>query len=832
MGNPTETDSRALAAELSQVLAHNALLQVAARHDDLLRREAFEELAATLARFVPLGSLSVVVPDGEEQILYAASMEGSAAPAPPFGARFPLPALENQSIVMQGGVRICRDTRAGDALDRSIARFGYLSYAALPIRDLESREVPAPIVAKLIVCFKQVDEVAQAPVALLEAAAELFGSRFASALARARDRRLAMILDTSGDAMLAWDHAGKITDANAAASRLTGTPRSDLMGRPIDELVEGLTEGEPTRSFRTHLRAPGASSTPISVTITQVRDDPVVAAHLLARDISHVVAAEREAAAHMARIRALEQQHRTLLDNVPLVIFRLHPVSGDLLYINRYAGVLLGISQEHARAHPSCLRAAHAGAAAAQSFQAALRGAQVGGSLEAYEARLIRPGGAELAVRATLYALTEGSEVVAVEGILADVSAEYAARTQLVQTDRLSTLGRLAASIAHEINNPAAFLMLGLEHLSRTLSAQHAGDSAERAATLALLGQLTESLQRIAAIVRDLRYFAGPLKTQSGASAVPTDVGRAVQSALTLTRSQLIERARLVIDLEPVPPALIEEGRLAQVIVNLLVNAAQAIPKDSGREHRIRVSTRLAGDEVQIEVSDDGMGIAPADLTRIWAPFFTTKELGTGTGLGLAISRDIVERAGGRIEVVSPAVEDSVAGRVGSRFIVCLRAATDAARPSSAKEPAPTGHLRPSAIAPRRILIVDDEFAFGRALSRELGAWHHVVLAESGARALALLRGERFDVILCELRMPELSGEAVYLGACDICSEHRPAFIFMTGLGEGAELARLHELYRCPVLEKPFSLERLLQTIAEVPVGERDSATARPTQSG
>lgn len=819
MGTPEGVKERELEVELARLRAHNALLKVATRHEDLLRRNAFEEFARTLGQFVPLGSLSVVVPDGDEQILYAASVGDYVSPQPPFGARFPLPALENQGIVMQGAVRICRDTRAGDALDRSIARFGYLSYAALPIRDLESQSEPAPIVAKLIVCFPRVDQAAQAPVAVLEAAAELFGVTFQRALCRARDRRLAMILETSGDAMLAWDHTGKISDANAAASQLTGLARSELMGRAIDELVEGIAGGEPRRAFRTRLRARGNDMLPISVNITKVQDDPVVAAHLLARDISHVLAAEREAAEHMARVRTLEQEHRTLLDNVPLVIFRLHPESGDLLYVNRAAEVLLGISEEHARSHPGCLRAAHADPAATQSFDDAFHRAQLGMPLEPYEARLVKPGGGEITVRGSIYAITENQKVVAVEGILADISAEHTARTQLVQTDRLSTLGRLAASVAHEINNPAAFLMLGLEHLMRSFSTPESGSSpSERSATLKLLGQLTDSLQRIAAIVRDLRFFAGPVKARSGAPAVPTDVDRALQSALTLTRSQLIERARLVIDLEPVPQVLIEEGRLAQVMVNLLVNAAQAIPKESGREHRIAMSTRTVGDEVQIEVSDTGTGIAAADLARIWAPFFTTKEL--GTGLGLAISRDIVECAGGRIDVISPAFDEPGAGAVGSRFIVCLkRAPRDVQRPVPLPEWTTAARARPSPpplLSSKRILIIEDEQVFGRALAEELGAQHDVRLARGGAQGIEMLKTERFDVILCDVRMPEVSGETVYVQACTMCPDHQRSFIFMTGLGWGTELARLHELYRCPVLEKPFPMDRLLRAIAEL----------------
>jgi PAS domain S-box-containing protein len=814
-----------LEAELASLRAKCAMLAVAARHDDLLRRDAFEEIATALSRFIPLGRLVVVVPERNEQILYAASVGDSASPVPPFGARFPLPAEANRRTVMEGAVRICRDTRVGDELDRLVALSGYLSYATLPIRDGDSPADPAPIVAKLVVCFPNVDQAAEAPRELLEAAAALFGARFRRALAAARERRLAMILETSGDAMLAWDATGRISDGNAAASRWTGLPLSELMGLSISELVEDIGDGAPRRAFRTRLSTRGeggsVTSLPVSVTVTRVQDDPVVAAHLLARDVSHLVAAEREAAEHLARVRALEEEHRTLLDNVPLVIFRLDPDTGDLRYLNRHAEVLLGISPEHARARPGCLRAAHADAAAARSFDDAFRRAQLGLPLEPYEARLVKPGGGEITVRASIYAITRDQQVVAVEGILADVSAEHSARTQLVQTDRLSTLGRLAAGVAHEINNPAAFLMLGLEHVLRVFSGAADITREQRAETLQLLGQLTDALQRIATIVRDLRLFAGPVQARPGTGPAASDVASSVRSALTLTRSQLVERARLMLDLAPVPAVRIEQGRLVQVLVNLMVNAAQAISKQGPGEHQIAISTRADGDEVLIEVCDSGGGIDAADMGRIWTPFFTTKDQGTGTGLGLSISRDIIERAGGRIEVVSPAFEGPRGERRGARFILHLKQAPLDPDAVAAVRPEPASgraHAAASeAFERRRVLLVEDDVALGRALAEELGASHTVQLAHGGAQALRLLGAEPFDVIVCDLRMPEFSGEAVYAGACVTNPAYASSFIFMTGLGSGPELQRLEELYHCPILEKPFPSERLLQAIARLP---------------
>lgn len=801
--------------------ACHAMLDIVARHDDLLRREAFEELALALAKSIPLGRLVITVPDGEEQVLYAASIGDSSSPLPPFGARFPLPDPANRRIVMEGSPRICDDTRTGDVVDRLVAQSGYLSYVALPVREPPSATEAGAIIAKMVACFPQLGQAGSVPLVLLEQVAALFGARFQRSRLAARERRLAMILETSGDAMLAWDRQDRVADCNAAAARLIGTSPRELLGSDVRELLPELdaaASAEPGRSWRTRLRILRAGRSdwlPVSVSVTAVQDDPVVAQHLLLRDISHVIAAESEAAAYLARVRALELEHRTLLDNAPIVIFRLDPLTRELRYLNGHAEALLGISPELAQQRPDCLRAAHASAAAASSFDQALQHALQGQPLTSYEAQLVRSDGGEVTVRAHIYALRKAERVVAIEGTLADITSEHAARKQLVQTDRLSTLGRLAAGVAHEINNPAAFLMLGLEHLSQLFTALEGElQPEERAATLELVGQLSDALQRIADIVRDLRLFAGPIRDRRDTAPPLADVERSVRSALTLTRNQLVERARLILDLQPVPPASIEQGRLAQVMVNLLVNAAQAIPAERGREHRITVATRVRGEDVEIEVSDTGVGVPAADQRRIWAPFFTTKEAGSGTGLGLSISRDLVERVGGCIELHSPAFDEPGVGPVGARFLVRLRRASESAVAPLQRPPAAVTQIRN--LARKRVLIVEDELLLGRTLAQELGQRHDVRLATGGAEALELLERESFDIILCDLRMPGISGETVYARACARHPAQRSAFIFMTGMGLSAELARLQEAYRCPVLEKPFSLERALQAIAEV----------------
>jgi PAS domain S-box-containing protein len=848
--------------------AINLILRIAAHDNNLFRRETFEALTKALARHIPLDCLAVVVPEPAGKRLYAASPAEGGRELPPFGARFPHGPKE-EAVLRQGKIKICDDTRSAETVDQIAVHWGFLSYAILPIRRrpwnaeeamVNGQRAPAslvlppergtgsgsqsnpdaegPIVGNLIVAFRERGCASKVPLDLLKLLADLFGETFQRAISLARERRLAMIIETSGDAMLAWDHDARITDANGAASRLTGHTRDQLIGRSIYELFEpGCTPSRAShsgRAFRTNLRRRGAVDRPelppvtVSVTMTAVEDDPLVAMHALIRDVSHVVAAEREAALHFGRVRELEKELRAILDNAPLIIFRLDAKAKEIKYLNRHAERLLGIPTADALKTPDFLRMVHRSREARSAFDAAVEDAKAGKVSPPYEARLQWGSGDEIAVRGTVYPLVgERGNVVAIEGILADVSAEHAARSRAVQADRLSTLGMLAASVAHEINNPAAFILLGLTTLERMLGgrAYSAGDVSVQP-VCAILEELRDSMDRIVRIARDLRLYASPAR--EGSLSV-TEVDEVVESAVSLTRGRIFERAKLVKDISAVPPVLLDNGRLVQVIVNLLLNATQALTKDSVTDPVITIATRETAGRVQIEVSDTGVGIPQENLSRIWAPFFTTKSADLGSGLGLSISREIVERAGGTISVESPTFETQ-GGPRGSRFIISLPAAADASPAASGGAPLPAAS---SLAAPRvRVLVVEDEASLARALATEVGRVHDVVVAHCAERALELLAQARFDVVLCDLRMPGMSGEALY----ERVRERDPAqardFVFMSGIGFVPEVERFLSATGRPVLHKPFPSGRVLELISELSAGPTARGTATESDRG
>jgi two-component system, cell cycle sensor histidine kinase and response regulator CckA len=406
-----------------------------------------------------------------------------------------------------------------------------------------------------------------------------------------------------------------------------------------------------------------------------------------------------------------------------------------------------------------------------------------------------------------------------------DVTERQTLQARLVQADRLAALGTMAAGVAHEINNPLAYAMGNLDMLARRLpdaiarlqtEVMSSPDSATPARIELVVSDLLdaermlavarEGAARVRTIVLDLRRFSRPDEAMIG----PTNVHDVLEYAIGIAGSEIRHRARMVRDYGEVPPVVINESRLGQVFLNVLVNAAQAIPEGHAANNEIRV--RTATDErgyVLIEIGDTGVGIPPSLLGRVFDPFVTTKPVGEGTGLGLFISRAIVKQAGGDIKVEST---------VGSSTTV--RIALPAAPSSSlTAHPAPLPTTRPPPTPRRRLLVIDDEPALATMVRAMLSTEHDIVVVDSGREALARLSTDSgFDVVLCDLMMPDLSGMDVFEIASRALPELATRFVFMTG---GAFTPRGEEIAarfpdRC--LQKPFdatALHAMLERLAK-----------------
>ncbi|MBN2192624.1 MAG: response regulator [Polyangiaceae bacterium] len=380
-----------------------------------------------------------------------------------------------------------------------------------------------------------------------------------------------------------------------------------------------------------------------------------------------------------------------------------------------------------------------------------------------------------------------------------DLSRRREAWVESIHADRISAVGTLAAGIAHEINNPLAYVLLNLQYIVRELPklARHP-DQLER-----LRGRLDEArhgADRVRSIVRDLRDFSLPRQTEEG----PVDLVRVMESALKVATRYIEGSAAVVRDYLPAPHARGDAARLEQVFLNLITNAVQALPPARRAQNRLHV--RVAPGEpgrVTAEVSDNGVGISPDLIDRVFDPFFTTKPVGVGTGLGLPICFSIVAALGGTISV------ESQPGR-GTTFRVKL-----AAMSVEAVEEIPTPPPPVATSARRaRVLVIDDDLPVAEVLQRLLADDFEVEVATSATQALALVRqGPDFDVLLCDLLMPGMSGVDLY-GELE---RDRPGVeervIFMTGGAFTPRSAEFLAKVRNDRLEKPLDLVELRRAV-------------------
>jgi signal transduction histidine kinase/ligand-binding sensor domain-containing protein/ActR/RegA family two-component response regulator len=372
-------------------------------------------------------------------------------------------------------------------------------------------------------------------------------------------------------------------------------------------------------------------------------------------------------------------------------------------------------------------------------------------------------------------------------------------RERLVHAEKLAAVGTLAAGVGHELNNPLAFVISNLHYVAsevREVSARQP----DRARWEDMQQALDEALQgtdRMRRIIQDLRTFsrAQPQRPRQ------VELHGVLELALSMADAEVRHRARVVKDYGAPPRVLGDETQLGQVFLNLLVNAAQAIPEGHADQHEIRITTRRdERGQAVVSVSDTGSGIPPEVLPRIFEPFFTTKPVGVGTGLGLSICHSHVQAMGGDIHVRSEH------GR-GTTFEVVLPPAPE----FLPAEPPPDSPPASDSPSPKgRLMIIDDEPLLTTALTRMLAPEHEVVAFTRARQALERLRaGERFELILCDLMMPEMTGMELHETLAREAPELAGRMVFITG-GAFTEAARAFlDTTPLPCLEKPFEPEAL-----------------------
>jgi signal transduction histidine kinase/CheY-like chemotaxis protein len=457
------------------------------------------------------------------------------------------------------------------------------------------------------------------------------------------------------------------------------------------------------------------------------------------------------------------------------------------------------------------------GAADPDSFAARwrelARGSE-GGALD--ELRLARPIPRVLDRAARPVLDASGQRIGRVE-IYRDETARRVFQSKLRQTEKLVALGQMVSGVAHELSNPLTSILGYAQRL--LLRGQAAGaDRGEEAR------QIYEEAERASVILRQLLLNAREAQPERGT----VSINQIALRAMELQRFGLgSEKIRAEIDLDPVLPFVYgDPGQLQQVLMNLVGNARQAIT-ESRKGGKIRVRTRRTAEgRVLLEVSDDGPGVPEAILARIFDPFFTTKPEGKGTGLGLAIVLGIVREHGGQVHVLSPT-------KGGAIFRVELPAASQAIANAPSPREATARYLPETARAERaierqssrtgtgdaasRVLVVEDEPIVARLIAD--------VLEDEGMRVDVLLDGrealeraahERYDLVICDMKMPGLNGQHFYNALERAGNPLRKRFLFVTGDVVAAHTQQFLERHNLPHVAKPFRMEELTEKVRQV----------------
>jgi PAS domain S-box-containing protein len=538
------------------------------------------------------------------------------------------------------------------------------------------------------------------------------------------------------------------------------------------------------------------------------RDDvlvPAVGGMIIAARVAYSLVADRRYEAALER--EVERQTQTLVDSLTTTasaernLRQIMEASPDpIVLLNRDGQVL-----DYAPDRPA--HGAAAGTRTAFDFVdpdavALLRAhldAAFAGEVRRFEVPQRRPDGARV-VSSVVYApIREHGQITRVLAISRDVTELRRAQGQLQQADKLAAMGQLVSGVAHEINNPAAII----SGFAQTL----------------MLDDLRPEQREIVEMVRDEAMRIGQITTNllafarmSGPERSLVDINELVRRTHTLRSYHLNTlNVEVRLELDPVEPRVwANMSELQQMLLNLLINAEQALDDFPG--HRaITLRTHAEGPEVKFECRDSGPGIAPEIRSRIFDPFFTTKPEGVGTGLGLSICYGIVRSHGGRITV------ESEPGR-GASFQVALPLdLRSMPRPSG--EAAVQGPA--AAEQPVAVLVVDDEPGIRQATARFLNRSGMQVRAVSdGAEALRALRGQSFDVILCDVRMPGMNGRDFLIRLREQAPALVSTLIFATGDSLDADTAALLADSGAPSLVKPFdfdALERLVRDVAARP---------------
>lgn len=649
---------------------------------------------------------------------------------------------------------------------------------------------------------------------------------------------LAIALENAGDAICMTDAEGRIEWTNSSFRRITGYFPGESTGRLLAELlgIEGpffdFGERMHGKSFDRNRERNGGSLTWRNPVRSRVRDGAILDLDLAISPVTddrgvatrYVAVARDVTAQRMAAQEVLdsEARYRTLVEHAPEAVVVLDATAGHFVDGNVKAEQLFRRVRHHllrtdiAGLSPDQQPDGQAsGQAASVHVEAALRG-----DTPFFDWTFVDSHGKSIPCEVRLVGLP-GTTTHLVRASIVDISDRLQRERErrelqkrLDGTERLAGIGAVAAGVAHEINNPLAYI---LNNLDFALKQGH--EPALQQAIRDALVEAQNGALRVRDIVRDLKTFARvESETQS-----PLDVRTVMDASLNIASSDLFHRARIVKEYEDVPTVMSDPSRLGQVFLNLIVNAIQALPEGNPSEQLIRISVRPSADRnwVEVSIEDSGHGIPTDRLERVFEPFYTTKPIGKGTGLGLSISRNVLTSMGGRIEVRSEVGK-------GSTFTVILPTGAEAESRElvaigSGDAPAPPPSLN--------ILVLDDDVMVARSIARILGTQHQVTICTRGSEALTVVGQQDYHVVFCDVMMPEMNGLEFLARLRELDSPLAPKLVFMTGGLFIQEVRDQLKQLDNPCISKPFQPEAVLEAVRRSMVQSAKATDCRRTSS-
>ncbi len=393
-------------------------------------------------------------------------------------------------------------------------------------------------------------------------------------------------------------------------------------------------------------------------------------------------------------------------------------------------------------------------------------------------------------ISATARTIDGGRSVVIV---LRDVTEEHLMQERLLQSEKMASVGQLVSGVAHELNNP----LTGVTGFAQLLLNRNLDEQTRRD-----VETIYSEAERAAKIVENLLSFARRRKAQKGLVNLNTLLERVLELRSYDLRVKNID---LDLDLDPhLPQTMTDPDQIQQVFFNIITNAEHAMLNAHGKG-KLRIRTRAEKGFVLLSFADDGIGIPAENLRRVFDPFFTTKEGGQGTGLGLTISYGIIDDHGGRIRV------ESRPNR-GATFVVELPIVEGPELPAPEEEP----ELRSAEIS-RRILVVDDEENILALLRDVLTAdGHRVDTASNGEEALSFLAKHGYDMLITDIKMPGMGGQALYQRVKQVDSELAKNTVFITGDTVAAETRDFLQKVSNVCLAKPFKIREVRETLNRI----------------